>query len=679
MAKNANGANHGAKKKSKKSISGTLLLVMIPVTAIAIIAIIVFTTMQCRSSMRELANMDLHDVTDSNARDLGLHMQDILAKSNEIAETVSTVPMSDAQIKNTVDEAKGFDQSMEPVLYIGWSDKSTVFSNDYKPAPDFDCTSRGWYKAGLDFNTLTDTEPYEDVTSGKMCVTFSRKITTPDGRTGVMGLDVFLDPLVASVESYVPLGSGKSMLFAGDSILSFADPSLNGKKISEANDPYLDTLKEYYSDKDAIKQPITIDEKEHGTLYVAASNIPGTSWVLVSSIAEGDIMSSANQLQLVSMIIMVIAIIIIALVLFLIVNKLITKPVNSLVDQITEVSNGNYTVNITKGKDNEIGLIQSEMGKYVSRMKDTIHSIKDNTNRLEEDVINSRDASEILNREATEQSNNMDSINTVMDGMNHAVDELAQNATSLAQAVSDLTELGNAANGTMGALVDKAKVGQEDMQNVAQNMTHISESMNSMNDVVEAIGESAEKINKIIEMINSISEQTNLLSLNASIEAARAGEAGRGFAVVAGEIGTLAADSSNATTEISQIIQEITQQIKELSGKSETNMMEISKSVEAVATAEGTFAQIFEDLDKTGTSMDEMIKMMGDVNDVASSVAAISEEQSASAQEVFSTVGDLTNSARQVAEQSKDLDESANHVSNSANEITKSISVFKID
>ena len=108
-------------------------------------------------------------------------------------------------------------------------------------------------------------------------------------------------------------------------------------------------------------------------------------------------------------------------------------------------------------------------------------------------------------------------------------------------------------------------------------------------------------------------------------------------------------------------------------------MKEISKSVEAVATAEGTFAQIFEDLDKTGTNMDEMIKMMGDVNDVASSVAAISEEQSASAQEVFSTVGDLTNSARQVAEQSKDLDESANHVSNSANEITKSISVFKID
>ncbi len=667
------------KKRTKKSVAGSLLKVLIPITAVAIIGIIAFTTLQSRDSIRELAVTDLKDCTDANARDLAISIDDVKGKADEIANTVNSVPMSDAQIKSLIEQAKEFDQSMQPVLYIGWSDKSTVFSNGYVPKPDFDVTSRGWYKAGLNYDTLTGSEPYVDETSGELCVTFSRKITTPDGKTGVLGLDIFLTPLIKKVEGYTPMETGISMLFSGDYVLSFAEKELNGKKISELNDEGLNALKNYYTDSEAIKKPTIISEKDQGTLYEAASVVPGTDWVLISSIKESDIMTGATRIQIFGIIAMVVVIAVLAVALTIIVNKIITKPVNTLADQITEVSSGNFTVDIVKGNDNEIGLIQSEMRSYVEKMKQAIHAIQDNTERLEEDVITSRDASVILNKEANEQSSNMDSISNIMDGMNHAVEELAQNATTLAQSVSELTERGNQANETMSALVDKAKVGQQDMQNVTQNMTHISESMNSMNDVVEAIGESAQKINKIIEMINSISEQTNLLSLNASIEAARAGEAGKGFAVVAGEIGTLAADSSNATTEISQIIQDITQQITELSEKSDANMKEINISVDAVATAETTFAQIFEDLDVTGQNMDEMIDMMNSVNDVASSVAAISEEQSASAEEVSTSVGELTYSAKQVAEQSKDLDDTSNNVSNSAKEITKSISAFRID
>ena len=74
---------------------------------------------------------------------------------------------------------------------------------------------------------------------------------------------------------------------------------------------------------------------------------------------------------------------------------------------------------------------------------------------------------------------------------------------------------------------------------------------------VNGLAEAAQRIGHVLTLIQDIAEQTNLLALNATIEAARAGEAGKGFAVVANEVKSLANQTAQATSRISNEIDAI--------------------------------------------------------------------------------------------------------------------------
>jgi methyl-accepting chemotaxis protein len=132
---------------------------------------------------------------------------------------------------------------------------------------------------------------------------------------------------------------------------------------------------------------------------------------------------------------------------------------------------------------------------------------------------------------------------------------------------------------------------------------------------VQGLAKSAGRIGEVVGLINTIAAQTNLLALNATIEAARAGDAGRGFAVVASEVKSLASQTAKATDEISEQIADIQKVANE-----------------AIDAIKGI-----------GT-------IIGQVNEVATAIAAAVQEQGAATQEITRSTQHAAQGTKNVAD-----------------------------
>jgi methyl-accepting chemotaxis protein len=252
-----------------------------------------------------------------------------------------------------------------------------------------------------------------------------------------------------------------------------------------------------------------------------------------------------------------------------------------------------------------------------------------------------------------------------LSALNHAsltVRQLADVGVSIGEAAEETDRVGREIRTTTNSTRDQVQRAIDSLLGAREVVTASRAEMGSLRDATSVIDE-------FVSVISEIATQTNLLALNAAIEAARAGSAGRGFAVVAQEVRTLAEQSANAASEVTENVNRIRARIASASSAVESGAtrlkdvevvaegvtVALSRIEHAVGQVEGAAARVTSAVHANRQSLSAVHASLTSARDTAEGhakaagqVAASTAQTSASAHEVSATTERLQTASLRV-------------------------------
>ncbi len=391
-----------------------------------------------------------------------------------------------------------------------------------------------------------------------------------------------------------------------------------------------------------------IPQKEEWIAHYAY--IPELEWIVGATVPKSQLSKPGEELQTWLFLMAAITVIILIMGLTISINQFVGKPLKYLIKELSSLAEGDYSRDVTRSHDDEVGDLQQAVIDMQRQVRRTISELSTVASSLAAAALQLSETSDEVSTASNEQRDSVLSVSSTIEEMSTSIEIISSNAQE-SQALSQ-SSFENAQDG-----VDVITRASQEMKNIAETVTQASKE-------VKELGELSNEIPAIIKVIQGIAEQTNLLALNAAIEAARAGEQGRGFAVVADEVRELSARTAASTHDITKTVD----LIQTGTARAVATMVEGVKQVEIGAELS----------DKTAQAIGSIQANSQQVMENFQTVSEMLNEHVKAANEVASRIADIQTAARSNSDSVRDVSQAVRDLGKMADTVQRQVMRFRI-